>query len=474
MTHVLSSSFKSDMQMKKAKTRAAPKSRCYVRGRAVLVLAFLLLPGVVSDSSDQSSSSSNSTLSIGAGAPRLAYLAVRSFSRPVDLAPAFSPAHYIYSAVLDYASEHFAIDAFPASKMEIDNAGDLQTIRVVQPGSSVRVGVTVRDTNSGTSMQYTVAVKRLSGSDVVLKSLETPGAMITPVFVPEITDYLVSVPAELDQLYLRFAPADNGQRFSVTATMGSLTLASTTSTTQVPFDAPDSNPNLAPVLPVAQPASSSDSGSDSGSGSGRRLDDVTSAEVPPPLSGEVQYNVIQRWFPIEVGKSRLINIVVTPAAGVALNRTYRLQTTRVACPEHRPYFAPDVAACSMTCNYGFFPDSAALRCEACPDHCLRCLAWDSCQICEQSEWRLMKFFIFKDGRCIALKIPWLRIIEGSAVVISVLSILTCCICACCHELPRRKSRVAPGRLQQQRREDDGPESNRLLDGGSDYDSGEGE
>lgn len=222
------------------------------------------------------------------------------------------------------------------------------------------------------------------------------------------------------------APADTGEE-----TLGAAT----------PGRGPASEPWLVPKGSNGRPGGKGDAGADNFdpfAAAGevvaekqRRLA-VTAARVGPAPSGETQDAVIKRRFPIEVGSKRLVTVRVKPADGAtSMAQTYRLQVVRDSCPAHRPYFAPDAGGCSLTCNAGYFPDVAAHRCESCPEHCLRCRAWDECQLCEPSEWRALHFVQLRSGYCRPLRIPWERILEALGSAIVALSLLCCCLAWLC-------------------------------------------
>merc|ERR1712093_804564 len=99
-----------------------------------------------------------------------------------------------------------------------------------------------------------------------------------------------------------------------------------------------------------------------------------------------------------------------------------LKTTRASCPLYRAYYAPDMGACAETCNEGYFPNDAASRCEACAEHCRRCMAWDGCEACELSAWRQLRFVRLTDGYCRIVQIPWRDILIGAVVTVVLLSI----------------------------------------------------
>lgn len=202
-----------------------------------------------------------------------------------------------------------------------------------------------------------------------------------------------------------------------------------------------------------------------GPGSKRRLGGV--GIVPPPPSGETQYTVIHRRFPIKVGGARLVTVTVHPADGdQTKSRDYTLKVTRGGCPQHLPYFAPDLLACSLTCNEGYFPHSEAQRCESCSAHCIRCSAWDGCQECEPSQWRVLYFIRLAGGHCQTIQIPWREIIIGLASLVVLLAVFSVLCCAGRHKVRRYQHRPT--------KEEDGPQSHRLLpaDGEDSYEEDE--
>lgn len=301
-------------------------------------------------------------------------------------------------------------------------------------------------------MKYTVSVSRLDGTDTRLRALATPGAALSPMFDPDVREYLVHVPSAHDRLGLRWVPWDVGQTFQVTAQPATFEASSWQETTPAP-----------PAFPL--PADHMMDGEPDVSAWSRRLG---IGDVPAAPPGEAQYAVLTRWFLMEVGGTRLVTIRVRPANGDdSQNGTYTLRASRASCPAARPLFAPDVGICAMTCNEGYFPRASASRCEVCPPHCIHCVAWDDCKVCEASRWRVLHFVWLSGGRCRTLRIPWGRI-AGAAVCACVAAALCCC-CCCGHASPRSglsHAKVAPAgpgaRVRRRWDEAEGPQSHRLL------------
>ncbi|CAE8696353.1 unnamed protein product, partial [Polarella glacialis] len=184
----------------------------------IVTAAACLLPATnIAAVAGQSSGRTNSSSSYasGADAPRLQFLGLRCADRPVDVHPAFSSTHYVYSAVLDYAEGSFAVDAEPAKTMKIVNAPELQTTQLIAPGDELPVGIKVLNPSAQESMDYSISIRRLDGTDVQLKGLASPGADLAPSFSSGSLDYTVRMPAELDRLDLRIVPMDSGQTFEV-------------------------------------------------------------------------------------------------------------------------------------------------------------------------------------------------------------------------------------------------------------------
>ncbi|CAE7864918.1 tmem184A, partial [Symbiodinium sp. KB8] len=122
-------------------------------------------------------------------------------------------------------------------------------------------------------------------------------------------------------------------------------------------------------------------------------------------SGETQHISVQRFFPVEVNGSRLVQIRVFPAnRNTTLNRLYHIHAFRQPCPPQRAFYAPDVRLCAMTCNDGYFPRHASSRCEACPEHCARCSSYERCEVCKPSQWQTLHFLQHVGGQCHVLRI----------------------------------------------------------------------
>merc|ERR1719329_30719 len=98
----------------------------------------------------------------------------------------------------------------------------------------------------------------------------------------------------------------------------------------------------------------------------------------------------------------------------------------------------------MTCNLGFFADRNVGRCLSCASHCMQCSAWDSCQLCEPSQWRVLYFVRLTDGYCRVVHIPWLRIVAGLCGI-TVLLAVCCCLSRGLMEHQRKKKAVLRAR-----------------------------
>jgi hypothetical protein len=407
--------------------------------------------------------------------PQLLYLGVRSGDRPVDLTPEFSPDHYIYTAALDFESESFAVDATPPAGMELENPAELKTTKIVAPGGQVPVTVKVTDILSSASMQYTVSVTRHDGAVDTLRSLRVVGATLTPSFAPAVTEYFVQLKVEQDMIAVSLVPFDAGQTVQVRALPEEFdTVITSTSTTTTPLlessnlqTQPLSAQNGTQVLQQNQNTIVNDTAASrvlAATSTG-----TNSINESPAVSGETQYSAIQRWFPVELAGSRRVLLTVRAANGnAALNRTYIVKVSRAACPPSRPFYAPDLERCAITCNEGFFREASASRCERCQEHCMSCDGWETCRSCEASEWRELRFFHLHHGHCIRMRIPWAFLGLCAAVATVVLSICSCCACSCWPTPGRRASR-----RKQQRPWKGGIETNRLLDdAGSEGSGGE--
>lgn len=422
-----------DMDASVVRIRRCTGIVCHCRRVLFVLVATLVLFGRMTDAQ-----SSSSVLPLEQSLPRLIFLGLRCSDRPIDLRPPFSPTHYVYQASLDFSDGSFAVDAIPAIGMTISDMGALQTTRFIPPGDQHRVDIRVRNPATDQTNPYTVTVGRLDGRSVRVRALAVPGSTLTPLFDPMVLDYSVRLPAEQERLLLRFVPWDTGQIFEVTSSAAAWAgLPSTTATTTAL--APPTTlaalgpPELQPRVPVVE-----------GDGSpARRLD--VGEEVQPVPSGEAQYSVLSRLFPVDLATSRLVTVRVRPANGDAVvNQTYSFQTTRAACPAAFPLFAPDLRACTMTCNLGFFADRNVGRCLSCASHCMRCSAWDSCQRCEPSQLRVLYFVRLTGGYCRVVHIPWLRILGGLCGATVLLSVC-CCLSRGLVEHQRKKKAVLRAR-----------------------------
>lgn len=428
----------------------------------------------------------------GDAVPQLAVLGIRCADRPIDLEPPFAPDHYVYSAFLDFAEGSFAVDALPAPGMRIVNTDTLLATALVGPGESHRVDVNVEDSESKASMEYTVTVSRLDGTDVKLRSLDVGSAQLLPSeFDPSVTDYYVAVLADQDYLKLSFIPWDSGQTFFVYAQDCSFEdpFAATTTTMAPLALAPATEPVL--MLQTPDTETNSSNATKSSQDQNRRLATAnvrvghaamatavaaaaqlgrnSGLATLQTLSGEVQYQPVTRFFPADPGVQRVITLAVKPANGDSSgNGSYSFKVTRARCPPARPLFAPDAGMCSSTCNLGYYPDAAAARCKGCSYRCHRCTAYDACLECDVSQWENLDFVELKDGYCQPWEIPEdarrRRLIMLGLGTVAVLFIACCAALACAGvngSSHRRARPFAPRGVG----DDPGDEANRLLDDG---------
>eukprot|EP00439_Symbiodinium_sp_Y106_P060058 s1296_g8.t2 len=181
------------------------------------------------------------------------------------------------------------------------------------------------------------------------------------------------------------------------------------------------------------------------------------------LSGETQLISVQRFFPVEVNGSRLVQIRVFPAnRNTTLNRMYHIHAFRQPCPPQRPFYAPDVRLCAMTCNDGYFPRHASSRCEACPEHCARCSSYERCEVCKPSQWQTLYFLQHVGGQCHVLRIHLHELGIGLVVAVAVFVLCTCFCFACCHGTSRRPRGRRPGRKEKLFDDEELEQSTHLL------------
>lgn len=363
----------------------------------------------------------------GNASPQLKYLALRCVDRPIDLQPAFNPRQAIYHAELDFGEPSFAIDAQPAEGMDFMNADEVSSTRVVPPGQQVISSVKVQNHKTKEHLDYSITVHRLTGNETHLRRLRLLfGASLQPSFTPETQDYRVLMPAELDRLHLEAVLLDAGQVLQVTSHPSRKEHFWET-TSPAPFWDQDEKKDFSGLKPRTEVVST-----DALEKEGRRLQ----------LSGELQRATMRRSFPVEVNGSRLVKIRVVAASGSA-DRTYQLTAFRAPCPAARPFYAPDVEVCAMTCNDGYFPRTSSSRCERCPQHCVRCRSWQLCEVCETSHWQTLHFLRLTHGRCERIRIHWRQLLVGLCSAIGVISICFCFCFACCFgstSRPKRRRR----------------------------------
>merc|ERR1712048_1130275 len=185
-----------------------------------------------------------------------------------------------------------------------------------------------------------------SGTDVKLRALFVNTPQISPMFHEDITEYFVRLPADDDQLGVGFVSWDTGQTFDVRIVapgekdVDEWKMWRTTSVGPPAADdfaaLTDTETTLGPMYGESSHGSVAD-GSFPPQDSfdpflhehpvrkhQRRLAPEIYDELHVP-SGETQYSVIKRWFPMDVGNSRLVTIRVKPANGdTTKDRIYRL------------------------------------------------------------------------------------------------------------------------------------------------------
>lgn len=402
-----------------------------LRGNGVLAIGLTLIQGSRSES------------------PQLAYLALRCVDRPIDLRPPFDPRQAIYYAELDFGEPSFAVDAQPTEGSDFVNPDDISSTRLVAPGDQVISTLKVKNSKTQEHLDYSITVHRLTGEETHLRALHLPGVSLEPSFTEETEDYTVLMPAELDRLHIEAVLLDAGQTLKVTSepTAQEHHWISTTTTPMwdQSYRIQEEKKELDGLKPRTEVVASKALEKES-----RRL---------MYRAGELQRALVRRSFPVEVNGSRLVKLTVH-AAGDPAFRTYRLFAFRAPCPPERPFYAPDVRLCAMTCNDGYFPRRSSSRCETCPEHCVRCRSWQLCEECETSYWQSLHFVRLNNGRCDLLRIHWRDVLFGLCVFIAGISIFFCFCFACCFgstSRPKRRRMSIPSKETEQ-----AEQSQRLL------------
>merc|ERR1712216_400291 len=109
--------------------------------------------------------------------------------------------------------------------------------------------------------------------------------------------------------------------------------------------------------------------------------------------GEVQYLPSSLTSTIDVGRQRMIDIVVQSADRSAVGR-YTFKVQRPFCPEERHFFDGIAKACTDICNEGSFGSASTGRCSLClTRHCAVCDVQNRCSSCIQG-------FSLQGGKCI--------------------------------------------------------------------------
>merc|ERR1719401_2191020 len=167
---------------------------------------------------------------------------------------------------------------------------------MVDPGSSVAVQLIVRDRtlpkSSKNSKLYRVQVSRLHGTETTLRALKVDHGILQPRWDMANLNYTSYLDVTADVIKITFERLDNGQ---VVGLDGAL----------------------------EEPLGTS----------GRRLQgDPLDAPI-----GEVQYLPSSLTSTIDVGRQRIINVVVQSADRSAVGR-YTLKVQRPFCPQERRFF----------------------------------------------------------------------------------------------------------------------------------------
>lgn len=204
-----------------------------------------------------------------------------------------------FLAQLDYSMMGFDVEAraVPEDRCRLDQMA--QSTTMVDPGSTVTVQLLVRDrtlpANSKNSRLYKVQVRRLQGTETDIRVLKIDQAMLLPSWDTAVRNYTAYLDVSQDIVKFIFQRLDNGQVVGLSSSL------------EEPLDA---------------------------EGSGRRAQALVDPLAPP--IGEVQYLPSTLTSTIDVGRQRMINVVVESADRSAIGRyTFRVQ--RPFCPEERRF-----------------------------------------------------------------------------------------------------------------------------------------
>jgi hypothetical protein len=325
---------------------------------------------------------------------RLAFLSLRFTDRPVDLSPAFDANTFTYTATLEFGMDSFYIDAIAKPGCVTDKAPI--AVIPVPIGSSKQLTIFAKDPKTDTRQAYEIQVKRMQGSETLLRSLRVGGASLSPEFNPNVDRYTATLALGYDIATLAYTLADNGQMVHCAAT-------------------------------AQQPLA--DIPSD-GSSSSRRL----------LATGEVQFRENHQSFPIDVGFKRQLTITIQSTdPQVRARGSYVISVVRQGCTPTRPLYDPVSKACVVHCPSGYYPNVESSRCSKCNSNCAVCLNIMECQLCQEATLDF-SYSMQPDGSCLqasnGLLDRYMWWVVGSGVFVGLLlcvglCLLCQCLCATC-------------------------------------------
>lgn len=332
------------------------------------------------------------------GTCTLSSLQLRSGDRPVDIAPAFSPTEFGYTAVLDFSMDSFSIDAKAVAGCEVSG---LPNRAVAAPPAPVGgqetptlLNIYARETVSGEEQGYRIEVSKLGGSETMVKNLSVIGGTMNPPFKPEDRGpYAVSLAIGYDLIEVAYVLQDNGQKVSSKAN-------------------PESLPTSTPQPSAGYPAT-------------RRLEEA----------GETQYHERRQTFPVDVGRLRHVALTIESADPMqARVDTYHLDVQREPCSSATPFFDPSSGKCVIHCSQHTYANSAASRCSYCNKNCAVCSSLTHCELCLKDTLH-QTYRIRQDGSCEDVHAAFLKKYFWWCASLGLFAVLlvcmgTCCVCQC--------------------------------------------
>eukprot|EP00747_Dinoflagellata_sp_TGD_P206612 gnl/TRDRNA2_/TRDRNA2_80306_c0_seq1.p1 gnl/TRDRNA2_/TRDRNA2_80306_c0~~gnl/TRDRNA2_/TRDRNA2_80306_c0_seq1.p1 ORF type:complete len:398 (+),score=52.44 gnl/TRDRNA2_/TRDRNA2_80306_c0_seq1:46-1239(+) len=278
-------------------------------------------------------------------------------AQPIDIHKVEDTSH-MYWGQMDYGMHGFDVEAIavPQDSCRITRTTD--STLMVDAGSHLITEVVLedlRDTTRQSNVLYRVNISRLMGTETTLRAIKIQDAYLVPGWDARVRNYTAYLDAQKDVVKVAFERLDNGQVVSLVSE---------------------------PEEPSTEERRLQASGR------------PVSNELSPPV-GESQYLPSMFTTTVDVGRQRLVDLVVNSADQSAIAR-YSFTVKRPWCPQERRFFDATSESCTDICNEGYFGNPETGRCTTCIElNCAVCDSGSDCSLC-------LTGFSLSGGKCTAI------------------------------------------------------------------------